>query len=341
MRKTFSHLHYKFLLLILTCSSIQAGAQITVSQNTDSIILTANSDLFNTAPPPVVIHDDFDNGVAGQPLQNWTISSSSNKQNPSYSNEAAITGTLSGMSSFLGGNYNSSAENKNLPNMDVVYLSYYFKVDLIAGAPSRNIKLARLSGGHDGSTYVQSVSFTFYDTQATGNFQQASIDFAESKVKPVWTADYVDNRWHRAEMYIKLSNPAGAANGITIAKIDGNIISNQTNIVNEETGMRYKWLTLPYYVAHDAGGDYKIYYDNVVVSKSRARVEICENDNYKECKNPVIAQITAWQPKSISIKKENYTAKKPYYFIFNDSDVLVNNKGVYYCPECPSKPIPN
>lgn len=334
------HLIRTTLALLLGFISSLACGQFTAEKVGENLVISATSDSFGSGPE-VVIHDDFDAGAAGQPLQNWNVPSGAGTQNPSYSDFTSVTGKQSGMSSFLGTNYNSSAEYKNLPDLDTVYLSYYFRVDLLSGSPSRNIKLARLSGGHDGKTYVQAAAFTFYDTYSNGNFQQASIDFSDSKVKIVWTPDYVDGKWHRAEQYIKLSNPAKQANGTTIAKLDGKPITEQINIVNEETGMRYKWLTLPYYVAHDPGGDYKMYYDNVVVSKNQARVELCENDIYTDCLHPIIAKLENWSAKSITINKNSLTPKKPYFFVFNENGKQLNAKGIQFCLECPSKPKAN
>lgn len=325
-----------FLITVFLSVDLHANVVFTLTEAQGNLVVSTESGDFGTAPA-VVIHDDFDSGPIGQPLQNWNVATGSGTQNPSYSDYTSVTGKQSGMASFLGGNYNSSAEYKNLPDLDTAYLSYYFRVELLSGLPSRNIKLARLSGGHSGGVYVQAAGITFYDMHSNGQFQQASIDFADSKVKSVWTSDHVDNKWHRMQQYIKLSNPPKEANGITIAKLNGQEITNQVNIVNEETGMRYKWLTLPYYVAHDQGGDYKIYYDNVVVSKNRARVELCENDSYNDCKQPVIAKTVSWSPKSITIAKESLSLTKPYIFIFNENDSIVG-KAIHYCPNCPSKP---
>ena len=316
MKSLVNYISFAVHSLAISLAVSHAHAEVTVKHDANNLVITATTDEFGSAPA-IVLHDDFDSGTIGQQLSGWSLGSSSGQHNPVYSNDWAVTGSLSGMANFTSGNYNSTAEYKNLPDMDRVYLSYYVKVDKLGTDLSRNIKLARLSGGYVGGTYVQAVGFTFYDIHASGQFLQATIDFSESKFKHPWTADYVDNQWHRIEQYIKLSNPAKTANGITTVMVDGKTITDQVNIVNEETGMRYKWLTLPYYVAHDPGGDYKLYYDNVVVSKNRARVELCENDTYSDCKQPIIVKAASWSPKSITIAKESFSPKKPYIFNFN------------------------
>lgn len=329
------------LLLTVFLSVDLHAAAITVSEAQGNIVIATESLNFGVAPG-VVLHDDFDSGTPGQPLAGWDLSSSAGLlQRPSYSTEASVTGKQSGMSSFLGTNYNSTAEYKNLGGLDTIYLSYYFRADKLSGDPSRNVKLARISGGHNNDTYNQSIGITSFDSNGSGALMQASKDFAESKVQTMWIGDYIGNGWHRAEYYVKLSNPAGTATGTTIGRLNSIPFANLTNVINEETGMKYHWLSMPYYVAHDAGGDYKIYYDNVVVSKNQARVELCDNDIYAECKQPVIAKLENWTAKSITLKKESITPKKPYYFIFDEKNIQLNPKGIYYCLECPSKPTPN
>lgn len=331
---------------LISLAALQAHAEVTVKPEADDLLITATTEGFGS-DPGVVLHDDFDSGTAGQQLSGWSLGSSSGKHHPVYSNTSAITGSLSGMASFTEGNYNSTAEYKNLPDMDTVYLSYYFKVDKLGTEPSRNIKLARLSGGFTG-TYTQAIAVTLYDIYDNGTLQQATHTDQASKFKTVWIGDYADNAWHRSEMYIKLSNPKGSETGITSAKMDGKLIADLKGIINEETGMRYKWLSMPYYVAHDSGGDYKMYYDNVVVSKTQARIEACESEYYVECKKPVLLKFTSWTDKSITVKLADIPSLKPYIYVFNSEGKLVNpivlnsgmaKQGLFACTkDCPSQP---
>lgn len=335
MISTTQHIKLLMKVLIVFGTIHHASAEVSIKLVEDNLTITSTTDAFGSAPE-VVLHDDFDSGVANQQLSGWSLGSTSRNQNPVYSDAFSITGKLSGMSSFLNGNYNSSAEYKNLPDMETAYLSYYFKVDKLGPDASRNIKLARLSGGYNG-VYIQSYAIGIFDIHSNGIVSLATDDNAESKFKTVWISDYANDSWHRAEMYVKLSNPQGTPTGVNSVRINGKSIFEGNNLINEETNMRYKWLTLPYYVAHDPGSDYKIYYDNVVVSKNRARVELCENDSYNDCKQPVIAKTVSWSPKSITIAKESLSLTKPYIFIFNENDSIVG-KAIHYCPDCPSKP---
>lgn len=341
------------------CSS--AVANVELSQK-DGFISISSDNLDFGKSPDVKIHEDFDDGTPGDVLQGWSVSASGGSAYlPRYSEQFSITGKLSGMSTFLDRNYNSSAEFKQLGGLRTIYLSYYVKADLLDGEPSRNIKLARISGGYKGGTYNQAIGLTFFNNYNNGALFQASRDNAESKVPTRWMGNYIDSQWHRIEHYVKLSTP-GQENGITLTRINGDVVVDLQNIENDETGIQYEWLSLPYYVAHDPGGDYKIYYDNVVVSRNMARIELCEHASYSRCRHPILAKIINWKPNRIEISTSSFAGRNPYIFIFNENDILINNKpmtvtykdwedipdrktapqsGIYFCPECPRSPEVN
>lgn len=344
------------LLAISFCPPLLAKVEL--SQKGDRIVISSDNLDFGPSPD-VKLHDDFESGSPGEVLQNWSVSASGGTGDlPRYANEFAVTGKSSGMSSFLGRNYNSSAEFKELGGLRTVYLSYYVKIDQLSGEPSRNIKLARLSGGYKGGTYNQAIGLTFFHNYNNGALFQASRDHSTSKVPTKWMGNYVDSQWHRIEYYVKLSTP-GKEDGVTLTRINGNKVVELHDIENDEVGIKYEWLSLPYFVSHDPGGDYKIYYDNVVVSKNMARIELCEHASYSKCQQPILAKVINWAPNKIEILAETLSGKNPYIFIFNEDDGLINRSsinvtyknwegmpdrntspqsGIYFCPECPRSP---
>lgn len=335
------------LVSVFTIPILQA--EVTVNPDAENLVITATTEGFGS-DPNVVLHDDFDSGTVNQKLNGWSLGSTTGKHNPVYTDAFSVTGKLAGMASFIEGNYNSSAEYKNLPDMETAYLSYYFKVDKLGPTVSRNIKLARLSGGFNG-VYIQSYAIGMFDIYSNGIVSLASMDNAESKFKTVWIGDYATDSWHRAEMYVKLSNPKGTATGANWVRMDGKLIFDISGVINEETGMRYKWLTLPYYVAGNydvANADYKIYYDNVVLSKAAGRVEACESEYYSECKKPVVLKYASWTDKSITVKLADIPPQRPYIYVFNSEGKLVNpivlnsgmaKQGLFACTkDCPNQP---
>ena len=328
-----------FSLIILTISLAYSttilGVELSVSKSSDSMYTISGSN-FGVAQE-AIIHDDFDEGVSGQELKNFSVSSNSLSQNPIYNDLTAVTGKNSGNSRFLGSNFNSTAEHKGLGGLDHVYLSYYVKVDHLRGDLSRNIKLVRLSSGYK-SKYIQMTGITLFHNNGSGIFYNYTGGTGDSNKNQKWisASSLIDGKWHRVEYHLILSSPAGNANGSATLKIDNKIVSNFENVVTEYTGNRVEWITLPYYVAHDAGGDYNIYYDNVVVSKNPARVEVCSSADYSSCQKPVLAKVTNWSNNEIRLKYPSGTNK--YFYTFNGENNLLNDKGALMCSTCSTPP---
>ncbi len=64
----------------------------------------------------------------------------------------------------------------------------------------------------------------------------------------------------------------------------------------------FKWLTMPYYVAHDPGGSYEILYDDVYLAGSPARVEIGDSSSWDNCTNREIQEGISWTDTSITFR---------------------------------------
>ena len=326
-----------FLLLLLALFlAANAQSKIQLDYSDENIILSTTDNNFGSNPT-VIVHDDFESGAINAPLANWSLSSSHGKT-PVYTNNDKVTGIFSAKADFSGGSFNSTAEYKSLGGISKVYVSYYFKVSHLSGAASRNIKLGRLSSGYQ-SAYIEPTGLTFFPTNENGIFYTYSNIESESKTPTTWLDNFVDSQWHRAEYLLELSSPAGSANGKSLIILDGIKISEKNQIVTEELGNKIEWFTLPYYVAHDPGGDYLIFYDNVVVSKNPGRVEVCDKDTYSSCKKPTIIQVSNWENDRITIPQDRFLkGSGSNLYIFNQSGQLLNSKGIHACPKCPKPP---
>lgn len=322
-------------LFIAPFACLQANAQITVEYAGDNVILSTTGTFGNN--PELILHDDFEGGIPNMPLTGWSLFSSHGKV-PVYSNADVVSGNLSGKADFTGENFNSTAEYKSLGGLTKIYVSYYFKVSLLSGVPSRNIKLGRLSSGYQ-TAYVEPTGLTFFPVNANGIFYTYSTVAEDSKTPTTWMKDFTDSQWHRAEYILELSNPAGAANGKNRITLDGTVISSLTEKVTEELGNKIEWFTLPYYVAHDPGGSYQIFYDNVVLSKSPGRVEVCEEDTYSKCKKPTVVKVSSWENNKITFLQDRLLkGAGNNLYIFNSNGELLNAKGIHSCPKCPQPP---
>lgn len=306
-------------------SAPSSSLQITVDGNHG---YTLSGSAFGAAPLNL-IHDDFDQGAPGGPLTGWSLGSNTGQQNPSYSQSFSVTGAQAGMSSFIGSNYNSSAEYKHLGGQTKIYLSYYVLIERLPGqVASRNLKLARLSAGHDDTYgYQLATGVTAYGNYSNSTIYTAISNKAEEGMTE-WYGNFDDATWHRIEHYVELSQPAGAANGMSIARIDGKVEMSHVQTVTETLGLKLNWLTLPFYRGTGPGGDYRMHYDNVVVSTSQARVEACASATYAACTQPVVVKLDDWTDTQVHFHFADSQRTAPYFYLFRADGTLVNAQGL-------------
>lgn len=153
-------------IFLLFGAQLSSAEQLGFSETGQTGVYQITGTGFGEAPR-VEVHDDFEDGRDESRLTGWELGSSHGSV-PVYSSDASVSGNLSGKSSFIGSNYNSSAEYKNLNNLRSVYLSYYVKIDQLSGNDSRNIKLARITSGYSGSYSQPSVGTTLFDIYSNG-----------------------------------------------------------------------------------------------------------------------------------------------------------------------------
>jgi hypothetical protein len=311
------------LCLVLTLLSFASIAQSEIQafkgEANKSVILVAPE--FNNFISPVKV-DDFEAGVSGSTLTGWDTSSNAGLL-PVYSNKASITGGQSGLSRFIGDNYNSTAEIKTLNGLKVVYLSYFVRLDQLNGAASRNLKLARLSVGYDGA-YKKPTGITLFGHHQNGiayNF------YSKSENNTKWMGNYADGEWHRVQQYIVLSSSAGASDGAFFSSVDKHVVVDEDGLVTDATGDGFNWLTLPYYRGSNPGGDYNVYYDNVYVGASRSRVEACSAPTFSACETSVLLNFLKHESEqSIHLNLSSDTPK--FLYVFDENNALLNDQGI-------------
>lgn len=320
---------------VLFSISFSASAQLLMNPTDSKGIYEITGADFGNSPKPIV-HEDFESGANGEPLIGWELGSSHGSV-PVHSTDSSVTGKFSGQSSFTGSNYNSTAEYRELNGIRSAYLSYYVKVQRLKGDPSRNIKLARLSSGYSGSYKHPLSGITLFDNSSNGYFY-AYTGEGQKEIAD-WFGSISDGNWHRIEQYVELSSPPGSATGKALFWIDGNPKLQSSNIVTEWYGDSFQWLTLPYYVAHDPGGDYKVYYDNIALSERQGRIETCSSPKFSECNMPSVADIVSWDNSRVVINiPPAFTDKSQYVYVFDNNGQLINASGISICSDCPAAP---
>lgn len=138
-----------------------------------------------------------------------------------------------------------------------------------------------------------------------------------SDVNSEVNADIVDfeGGWHHAQIYCRTSIPAGTRTGVVWIALDGEVVTDRTDMLLLASDATRTWgeLGLGYYNTRDQRdcpgtvGNAYMWWDNVYVDSSRARVEIGTsstnpvNPTYAQCDHREIQIPSAWAANGTSV----------------------------------------
>lgn len=241
--------------------------------------------------------DDFETGGAvGEPLTGYQQLTD---PPPVYTSSKAYSGTRSGFFNFPTGKSSSTSYAAFTGLRDTeLYMSYRVFIHRLAGDVSRNIKLARFAsfGGQYnypgygspqvGTTvmYTNNIHYIFPGDPNSNEYYDT-----------IWNPPVYEGRWLRIEMHVKLGTP-DVANGKFDVRVDGVRAARPgvnydayTTLRPTATNPFMDHVLLGFYVAHDPGGAYAMYYDDVYVDRTAARVELCNVPNWTDTAGRVCA----------------------------------------------------
>lgn len=113
------------------------------------------------------------------------------------------------------------------------------------------------------------------------------------------------NEWHRAEIFMTLSDPAGASNGQVKTWYD--LVQNlsDVNVVTRVAAASEKRLDsfiLPFDVANNGAQMYNFWADNVYFDLTQSRVEVGDNVDFRACTNREIQIPLDWSDDGKNIR---------------------------------------
>ena len=249
--------------------------------------------------------------------------------------------------------YNSTMEIKDLDQRvypdgnapDKWFVSYYVKLRKLSGVDSRNIKLLRLSTGYSGAYTQPLLGVTLFHNNNNGIFYH----YADSStLSQSWIGMIPMDSWVRLDYYIDMSSSPGVADGSMSLSVNRSQVAQKNSIVTHFGTETFKWATLPYYVAHDPGGQYKIQSDNLAILPGLERLEYClredfpsDDRSYSACTMPKVLRPTfsfdsvagKWTATNPKFNKNNLQEMFVYYF--NAAGELLNTDPVRICRRCP------
>ena len=315
-------------------------------------ILTINGSGFGTkASVQPFKSDNFENGTLGTPIidNGWTGYRRFDQTfffDPIYSNANPHTGTqcMLNTTPYSGSDF-GGVGLKGLDSLKLYYSVWFYweevNDDYAQGAPVMKVMRVNSSlAGTEGDFYTPTPSFWVTERPKTRH-TYAGVNPSDGSIEQVLD-DLTPDSWHRMELYLELSNPAGSTNGTALMWMDGVASYDFQGITrtSSKAGWNLDNFLLPAMI--DRGGQILNYYvDDVYVDTTSQRIELCTSPIWENCTTKVIQRITAWSDNEVSLEI-NLDAFPPgenkLYLYVVDENNAANTNGYDLLSNLPNPP---
>ncbi|MBL0732246.1 MAG: hypothetical protein JJW03_05265 [Desulfosarcina sp.] len=303
------------------------------------LIITGTGFQAKTISAPI-IWDDFEWGTAGNDLDtNPTVSDRWSIHNPGLqeiSTGEPHAGTKSAKWNFyVTDPYDEQKSFRhvyrdNIAETQEMYASYWVYTSNNAASVGKyaRIQVAPVYSGNPVAS-LRGAPVTDHP-----ELHRLYFDVSNDNEDPHWLTPeaYKNNTvatWHRIEMYFRLSNPPGAANGAAYATINGTYIDAfYDNLITRSTGdnrllttfMLGQGLTYP-------DKSVNIFIDDVYVDNTRARVEIGNAATWSACTHREIQIPVTWSTTEITatINQGSFSSVNGKYLFIIDADGIASD----------------
>ncbi len=303
-------------------------------------------------PAAPLIYDNFEGGSPGEVISGgWHIYSTKTDQRPKFSD--AVTrapGLQSAFQDFSNGNYNCTIGLTNLA-VGKLYMSGWF-FNTTSGNLSRNLKFLSFRGGPAGQWELPNGRMDMYPSTSSGH--QYIADCNGSIMHDTWGVggDPRSGAWHRMETYMD-HGLAGQSNGEWSILLDGGVWSQvQGQFMTENCP--YTNFYISAYFADDGVGEprpeMEMYWDELYVDTTQARIEIGDNINFNLCTHREIQIPTQWSSNNVSFTVNQGTFEVGdlvYVFVIDENGVpsqegapiIIGTNGGANMPGPPGTPV--
>lgn len=294
-----------------------------------------------SSPAPVK-YDAFESGSVGSQLSGWDFDTGGGTQNPEYSNTwVRPNSTRSAVSIFENGQYLSSFGVYRPAGFATVYMDFWVLFDR-PNPVSRNHKLYRLYAGVNGGLPNQYLQLYCNSNNPEGHFTSDGVSgggWSDTREYPGWGGDSAQHNWVHVQIYLEQSDP-GVMNGILKSWFDCGNRVNRSDYLTRDTVNTSDWHSLWFgnYNGHEsdqycaASGDSHIYFDNVYIDVTQARVEVGNNANYDSCTHREIQVPVSWSDGEVQVTANPGSfnpGEQVWFFVVNDSGAVSSGRGPY------------
>lgn len=359
----YSVLQMSILFIFISSAAVAAPAITDVTQSADTLAITGSG--FGTkltaAPLKFV---NFESDTAGQAPTGWDAP---NAKKSLVSGSAAHSGSKSLDSSVLNatGEYFNRISwdiGTTIPLNGYLYLSAWLYLDKTGatatgfnwkgpiitsskspyywdaqGTSTRNtaIGLAGFYGEYPASSGVYRWFNDAVVAQRSASGKSTNNTCNSAMGGNNWASDaFVFGNWQRIEWIYKASSAANAADGsVTVIRTgkSGNALTAATCITHGDTSDLWRYVSLPQGVTNIIGGTLNLgmYFDDVYIDNSLARVEICDSSTWSSRTHCEIQLPTAWAGDKIIINTRlgSFSIGQDIFIYVVDSNGAVNSNG--------------
>lgn len=316
---------------------------ISVSDSQEGVIITGKEFGFNNNKQIEFIHDNIEAGLAGATFEkkSW-VNYYTNKA--IYTTDEKHSGSKSILFNFYGSLYGNAIIYDFGESVEEVFFTAWIKLDKNDDASTFQWKNMRLKNTNDYNIISGIYGDNWcYDSNTSPRWGNVSVLVMRNSVTDQMTKKTVEpdgfllGEWQRIEAYYRTSSRAGADDGVfewrRVGRSGGEVIVANYNIVTHDltnADQLYRYLMIGHYygnLKNVDGSSYtgirnmRIYYDDIYISQSRARVEIGNNRIFSKCTHREVQAIQKWPPVinnsavMIKINKGSFGSGTAYLFV--------------------------
>jgi len=351
--KSFKRFNLVIFIAIFLATTSWAAPTINSVKGSmsESQTITINGSNFSSKPvaaPISFLKDNIEKGISGSVFNDSGWNNPGAGKRAIYTDGSAYSGKKSILFDFQGDWQDRSFFiEKDLNNQKEVYVTAWIK--LVKSGPCtkfqwKNWRVKQNAGYNiaNDSNGTGVIGDLWYPWGSTARSVQVFIDGKSSNQG--WMLDssaFAFDKWQRIEAYYKHSDPNRANGQISWERIGygdslaGGAPTNRSAVITRSSSADYyRYLILGHYFGNFSGCDdnsarLQVFYDDIYVDNTPARVEIGNSNKWSNCTVRDIQAPSQWSNSSVSVtvSTPSFASNQKAYIYIVDINGNVNSEG--------------